>query len=91
MNDVQTKVNLPQKVNPISNFVGKFDGYKTLIAAVCMYVAIFLTEVVVGIWDVKIEALPMVIKTLNWTGLALGGVGLGHKGVKQAMGTGESK
>lgn len=88
MSDIQTKVNLPQKVNPISNFVGKFDGYKTLIAAVCMYVAVFLTEVVVGIWDVQWGTLPMVIKTLNWIGLALGGVGFGHKAVKSSTGNG---
>lgn len=89
MSDIQTKVNLPQKVNPISNFVGRFDGYKTLIAAACMYVAIFLTEVVVGIWDIEIEVLPMIIKTLNWIGLALGGVGFGHKGLKNMSGVKE--
>src|SRR3972149_506606 len=61
-----------------------FNGKKTIIGSIMMTIAIFLTEVVIGIWAADWVWLPGVISTLNWVGMLLGGTGLIHKGIKAA-------
>ena len=59
------------------------SGKKTAIAAALLMIAVVLNEVLVGIWGVDAVALKPTIETLNWFGVALGGVGLAHKAVKR--------
>lgn len=44
-----------------------------------MMLAIFLSEVIVGIWGVEALWIAPAIKTLNWMGMLLGGTGMAHK------------
>lgn len=47
-----------------------------------MALAIFITEVLVGFWEVEGAWILPMVKTLNWVGMLLGGTGLFHKMVK---------
>lgn len=59
-----------------------FNGNKTTIAAVLMMAAIFGQEVVIDIWMYQPEWMFKMLKSLNWIGMSLGGVGILHKGTK---------
>ncbi len=67
------------------------NGKKTIIGSIFLFLAVFGTEVVQGIWGIKClpEAtdcaytwLQNTIDTCSWIGMAMGGVGLIHKGIK---------
>jgi len=59
-----------------------FNGKKTNIGAVLLFVAVFFTEVLVGKWNLAGTWVQPLIETLNWIGMALTGGGLVHKAVK---------
>jgi thiol:disulfide interchange protein len=58
------------------------DGKKSTIAMIILFLATFLNEVVIGQWGATADWLPKVISTLNWIGMTLGTVGMGHKAIK---------
>lgn len=60
------------------------DGKKTYIATGALWIAAFLSEVVVGIWDFDPEWMNNVIQTLNWVGGLTGAIGVGHKAIKSS-------
>lgn len=62
------------------------NGNKTNIAAVVLVISVFLSEVIVGIWGYDPDWMGNTIRTLDWFGMILGGVGLTHKGVKATVG-----
>lgn len=59
-----------------------FNGKKTTIGAVILFIAVFLNEVVGGIWGVDAPSLHKAIQTLNWIGMPLTAGGVFHKAVK---------
>lgn len=59
-----------------------FDGKKTTIGAVLLFIATVGTEVIVGKWNYSPEWMQPTIETLNWLGMAFTGLGLGHKAIK---------
>lgn len=66
----------------LKDFWAYFSGKKTAIAAFILILSAFLTEVIVGKWHVENTWILPTIETLNWIGMVLGGIGLGHKAVK---------
>lgn len=66
----------------INNLINWFNGKKTTIAAILMALSMFITEVLIGIWGMEVDWFPMLVKTLNWVGMILGGTGLIHKAIK---------
>jgi hypothetical protein len=62
-----------------------FDGKKTNIGTIMLIAATVGEEVVTGIWGVDAKAAGKIIETLQWFGVAFGGVGLFHKGAKKTM------
>lgn len=58
------------------------QGKKTTIGAVVLFTGTILTQVIVGIWHVEGEWVEPTIKTIDWVGMAITGVGLIHKSVK---------
>ena len=58
------------------------SGKKTVIGASILFLATFLSEVIVGKWNVQVDWMTPLIETLNWLGMALTGLGLGHKAIK---------
>lgn len=61
-----------------------FNGKKTIIASILLVLAAFCDQVLVGIWGAAWTWLPLLISTLEWIGMLLGGSGLIHKAVKAA-------
>ena len=55
------------------------DGKKTTIGAALLLLATFLSEVIVGKWHVEVSWMQPAIETLNWVGMAVTGLGIGHK------------
>ena len=66
-------------LNDLWNYL---SGKKTTIGAILLFAAAFLTEVIVGKWGVTTSWIQPTIETLMWIGMALTGVGLGHKAMK---------
>ena len=62
-----------------------FNGKKTVIGGVFCFLSVFITEVVIGIWGADASWLPPLVRTLNWIGMPLMGIGGVHKGVKLEM------
>lgn len=58
------------------------SGKKTTIGAILLFVATFFSEVIVGKWNATAEWIQPTIETLSWIGMALTGIGLGHKRIK---------
>lgn len=61
------------------------NGKKTYIGAAIYGMSLFLSQVVVGIWGYSPEWLINVIKSLEWTGGILAGIGVTHGLVKTKM------
>lgn len=61
------------------------DGKKTIIGSVALIVAAFLEQVIRGELQVTATWVPQAIAILQWFGMILGGVGLGHKVTKQTI------
>ncbi len=59
-----------------------FNGKKTIIGATILFVATFLSEIIIGKWHVTVDWMQPLIETLNWLGMAMTGLGLGHKAFK---------
>lgn len=63
------------------------SGKKTTISAVMMLVAGVVEHILLGIWDIADATMVATIHnsadTLTYVGMAVAGLGLGHKGVKQ--------
>ena len=55
------------------------DGKKTIIGGLLLFIAAVLAEIVVDVWGYSPWWMENVIQTLNWFGVPLYGVGLGHK------------
>lgn len=66
----------------MNSILAWFDGKKTTIGAILLFIATFLSEVIVNKWDVQVDWMTPLIETLNWLGMALTGLGLGHKAMK---------
>ena len=64
------------------NLIAWFNGRKTSIGAGMLFLAEILTKVVVGVWAFNPSWMNPSIETLSYFGLALTGLGLGHKGMK---------
>jgi hypothetical protein len=63
------------------------DGKKTKIGAAILFVAVFMRQVILGIWGVDIWGfLPRIVDTLDWIGMALSTTGTIHKGAKLYVG-----
>ena len=58
------------------------NGKKTAIATAVLGVSAILSQVVVGIWEYSPDWMPKLVMTLDYVGMVIGSVGLGHKGVK---------
>ena len=58
------------------------NGKKTIIGATLLFGSTLLSAVIVGIWEIEQWWIPNTIATLDWTGMAVAGTGLGHKYVK---------
>ncbi len=71
-------------MNVIKKIWEFLNGKKTLIGGVICFISVFLSEVICGIWGVHTNWLPPLIKTLNWIGMPLVGIGGVHKGIKAA-------
>ena len=61
-----------------------FNGKKTIIGTICLWVAAFIAQVALPELGLNVEFGESTISVLNWFGLAFGGVGLTHKGMKAA-------
>lgn len=61
------------------NFWEYLDGKKTTIGAALLLLATFLSEVIAGKWHVQATWLQPTIETLNWVGMTITGLGIGHK------------
>lgn len=59
-----------------------FNGKKTIIGTIILLISAIIEQVAVGIWGIQSDWLPKAVQTCDWIGMALGGVGLFHKGVK---------
>jgi hypothetical protein len=66
----------------LNDLINWFNGKKTTIAAVLMFLASFLMEVVVGKFGATAAWIQPTVDTLLWFGMVLGGVGLAHKAIK---------
>lgn len=60
-------------------FWNYLDGKKTTIGAALLFLATFLSEVIIGKWHAEAAWLQPTIETLNWIGMAVTGLGIGHK------------
>lgn len=58
------------------------NGKKTAIGAAFLMCAVFITEVIIGKWHVDATWIVPLADTLQWIGMAFGGVGLTHKSMK---------
>ena len=58
------------------------NGNKTTIGAIFLFAATVMTTVVVGIWHVNAGWVDPLTKTFEWVGMAVTGLGLGHKAIK---------
>ncbi len=67
----------------VSKLFTWLNGKKTTIGAAILFIAVFLKEVIGGIWGVNTPELINTIETLNWIGMPLTGVGLFHKSTKK--------
>ena len=65
-----------------NKFFEFLSGKKTTIGAILLFLATFMLEVVVGKWHASADWIQPTIETLQWIGMALTGIGLGHKAVK---------
>jgi len=72
-------------MNTITNLWNWLDGKKTTIGAVLLFLSTFLSEVIVSKWGVTAAWMTPSIETLNWLGMALTGLGLGHKALKPTV------
>ena len=61
-----------------------FNGKKTAIGATLLFIATFLSEIIVSKWDAQGGWIQPTIETLQWLGMALTGLGLGHKAIKES-------
>jgi len=61
-----------------------FSGKKTVIGAIVLFVAMILTQVVVGVWHFSPSWMQSVVDTLNWIGGVTVPMGIGHKAVKNS-------
>lgn len=66
----------------LTKFWEFLNGKKTTVGAIILFVAVFLNEVVVGIWGVDTSEIHKAIQTLNWIGMPLTAGGVFHKAVK---------
>lgn len=69
-------------MSTLLNLWNWFNGKKTVIGLALIGIATFLSEIVVGKWEVVATWIPKLIETLSWIGVALTGSGLLHKGTK---------
>lgn len=66
----------------MNTIIEYFNGKKTTIGAIILFLATFLSEVIVSKWNVQVDWMQPLIETLNWVGMAMTGLGLGHKAMK---------
>ena len=61
-----------------------FDGRKTQVSAAILGLAIFIEEVLVGIWGLfpGVLWLEPTLQTIRWVGMGTAFIGFGHKTVK---------
>ena len=69
----------------IKNALAWFNGKKTLIGTIMLWVGAFGSQVVIGVWGISDPLVPIAIETLNWFGMAFGGVGVAHKIAKRKI------
>lgn len=63
----------------VLKFWALLDGKKTLIGTVLLFIGAFITEMLIGNWQLSIASLPKIASTFNWFGMAMGGIGMAHK------------
>jgi len=63
----------------MKNLIMFLDGKKTYIGAAFLFLGVFGTEFIKGIWGVDGEVIDNLIKSCNWIGMFVGGVGVGDK------------
>lgn len=66
----------------MSNFIGWFNGKKTVIATILFIISAFFDQVVIAQWGVTADWIPKLTGSMDWFGMILGGFGLTHKGIK---------
>lgn len=60
-----------------------FDGKKTVIGTIFLFIATIINEVVIAIIGLNFPWLVITAKVFSYFGLMFGGVGVTHKGVKK--------
>jgi len=72
----------------MNNLWEYFNGKKTIVGTCCLLTSAFGYQVVMGIWDIGATSyyFSNSLNTLDWLGMALGGIGLSHKAIKQKNG-----
>lgn len=77
-----SRYTLPKKENISARWWNWLNGKKTVIGTICMIAAIILKDVLLGIWNCNPGWLEPTLKTLEYFGVLMGGVGMVHKGMK---------
>lgn len=91
--DILRKIKFNKIINnqKPTNMIQWLNGKKTIIGSIFLVLAVFGTEVMQNIWNMKCLPdeincaygwLANTITTFNWIGMVMGGVGLTHKAVK---------
>ena len=60
-----------------------FNGKKTVIGAACLFLAMFIEQILIPKWGVSVAWIGSLRDTFIWIGGILTPAGLIHKGVKQ--------
>lgn len=61
-----------------------FDGKKTLIGTIILFLSAFVSQFLQGIWQLPAEPWNKVSMSLDWIGMAVAGLGAVHKAQKAA-------
>lgn len=69
----------------MSNLFTYIDGKKTLIGSAFLFAAVFLSEVIVGMWSYTPDWIVPMQQTFEWVGMTITGIGGGHKILKSYM------
>lgn len=68
-----------QTLNEIWAFL---DGKKTYIGTAFLFAGTFFSEVLISMWHIKYSWAAPMASTLNWIGMAMTGIGVSHKAIK---------
>jgi len=68
------------------NLIEFFNGKKTFIGTIFLFAAVFISEVIIGMWSYSPNWVVPMQQTFEWMGMTIAGIGGGHKMLKSYMG-----